>query len=246
MTDTLPPQNLIGLSGWNYNDWKHHFYAGIKRKEWLKHYATFFNCVEVNATFYREQAPETFEAWSKAVPDGFRFAIKGHKYVTHMKRLLDPKRTIPRHLPALENLGGKLSAMLWQLPAHCKATPQRLDHFCTVLRTHFPHTPQVMEFRHTSWFTNEVEAILNAHNVATCISDAGTWPRWDAVTGGLAYLRLHGHPQTYYSPYTDGFLDELAKRISAWNKSGIAAHVYFDNTAEGHAPQDALRLIGRM
>ena len=240
------PQFLIGLSGWNYDDWKRHFYAGVKRADWLAHYATVFDTVEVNATFYREQTPETLAAWRDGTPDGFRFAVKGHKYVTHMKRLLNPETTVPRHAPIPQVLGPKLSAMLWQLPGHCKATPERLDHFCAELRTHFPHVPQVMELRHVSWFTDEVAAILDAHGVATCISDAADWPRWDNITANLAYLRLHGRPRTYYSPYSDAFLDELADHVRAWTKAGTAVHIYFDNTADGQAPKDALRLRGRL
>lgn len=237
------PQNLVGLSGWNYDDWKHGFYAGVRRKDWLAHYASVFGAVEVNATFYREQRPETFAAWRAGAPPGFRFAVKGHKYATHMKRLLDPERTVPRHLPALEGLGDRLSALLWQLPAHCRAAPERLDRFCAVLETHFPGLPQVLEFRHTSWFTDETLAVLRAHGAAPCISDAGSWPLWDATGADLAYLRLHGKPETYYSAYDTGFLRDLADRIRGWNANGLAAHVYFDNTARGNAPSDALKLL---
>ncbi|WP_461210959.1 DUF72 domain-containing protein [Desulfocurvus sp. DL9XJH121] len=246
MHTTPSPQRLIGLSGWNYADWKNGFYAGVKKKDWLKHYATRFQAVEVNATFYREQSPETFAAWREATPTNFRFSVKGHKYVTHMKRLLDPETTIPRRAPAVDELGDKLAALLWQLPAHCRANVERLDRFCAVLREHFPHTPQVMEFRHPTWFTDETRDVLEKHRVANCISDSGTWPRWDAVCANLAYLRLHGSPQTYYSAYDEEFLEDLAVRITAWNMAGTDVQVYFDNTAEQRAPGDAMRLLGML
>lgn len=232
----------IGLSGWNYAEWKDGFYQGVPRKSWLPHYASRFSAVEVNATFYRQQRPETFAAWAAQTPPHFRFAVKGHKYATHMKRLIAPEETIPRHRDALSHLDGKLAVMLWQLPGNFKANPERLDRFCAVLRDTFPNTPQVMELRHETWFTDDTLDVLTTHGVATCISDAADWPRWDAVTSGLAYLRLHGGEETYFSSYTDDELRGWAKRIARWHADGMDVQVYFDNTAAQAAPADAPRL----
>lgn len=238
----MPPSLRIGLSGWNYDDWKTGFYQGVPRRRWLEHYAGHFDCVEVNATFYGTIRPATFAAWRATVPEGFGFAVKGHQFVTHRKRLLDPDDTLPRQAATAEALGPSLSAMLWQLPAAFKPDAQRLELFCQALARHLPGVRHVFEPRHEGWFTRETAEILRRHGVTPCISDAGDWPRWDAVGERMAYVRLHGSPETYFSPYSNEELHSWARRCRDWLAQGLEVHVYFDNTAEGHAVTDALRL----
>lgn len=235
---------FLGLSGWNYADWKDGFYAGVPRRLWLEHYAEHFAAVEVNATFYRRQKPTTFEAWAARTPPGFTFTLKGHKWATHYKRLLEPEQTVPHLGEAAEILGPRLGALLWQLPGNFKADLPRLDRFCAVLRAEYPRIPQIMELRHETWFTDETAALLAAHGVSHCMSDAADWPLWHAVTASPVYIRLHGHDETYVSSYAGAYLADLAERIRAWLANGQDVHVYFDNTAAGAAPRDAARLAG--
>jgi uncharacterized protein YecE (DUF72 family) len=231
----------IGLSGWSYDDWKNKFYAGVARKNWLTHYAGLFNSVEINATFYGRQRDSTLEKWYAAVPDSFRFAVKAHRYVTHVKRLSVDAESIVKARAQCAPLVDKASAMLWQFPANFAKNIDRLARFASLLDEGFPDLPHCMEFRHTSWFDDEVRELLKEHGLSHVISDAADWPLWDAVTANPAYVRLHGHDETYRSAYTSAQLAEYADKVHGWLDSGLDVHVYFDNTEFGKAPDDALR-----
>jgi uncharacterized protein YecE (DUF72 family) len=140
-------------------------------------------------------------------------------------------------------LGEKLGPILWQTPPRMAVNVERLRSFAEDLKV-WPEARHVLEFRHESWFTDEVAAILSEHRLANCISDSGSFPLWQAVTTDLVYVRLHGNPWTYVSRYEDSALDWWAERIRSWGDREV--HVYFDNDAHGHAPHDALRLLERL
>jgi uncharacterized protein YecE (DUF72 family) len=231
----------IGTSGWNYDHWKDHFFAGVKRKEWLRYYAEQFNAVEVNATFYRLQNPSTLAHWESETPPRFRFAIKGNRYVTHNKKLKDPGHSIELERDNAMSLGDKLAVVLWQLPGNFEKNPARLEGFAKALGA-WPSVRHAVEFRHASWFDDETATCLESHGLSNCLSDAADWPLWNAVTGDLVYVRLHGHTRTYASAYSRNHLLDWAESIRAWRRDGLTVHVYFDNDAEGAAPRDALRL----
>lgn len=231
----------IGTSGWNYDHWKDQFYNGVKRKEWLRYYAEQFNAVEVNATFYRLQNASTLKRWASDTPPDFRFTIKGNRYLTHNKKLKDPMEAVQLERGNARPLGGKLSVVLWQLPGNLHKNLDRLAGFVEALKT-WPDVRHAVEFRHPSWFDGETAECLTHHGVANCLSDAADWPMWNAVTGDLVYVRLHGHTRTYASAYGKGNLLKWADAIRSWRGEGRAVHVYFDNDAKGAAPRDALRL----
>lgn len=231
----------IGLSGWSYDDWKTGFYAGVAKKNWLVHYASVFDAVEINATFYGRQRDSTLEKWRESVPENFRFAVKAHRYVTHVKRLNVDESSVDKARAQCAPLGRKAAAVLWQFPANFQKNMERLEHFAGMLAERFRDPPHCLEFRHTSWFDNEVRRLLEQHGLAHVISDAPDWPLWDAVTSNIAYVRLHGHDETYRSSYSDGMLKEYAAKTKAWLNAGLTVHVYFDNTEFGKAPDDALR-----
>ncbi len=233
---------FIGTSGWNYEGWKDAFYAGVRRKDWLRYAAERFTGLEVNATFYGLQRRSTFERWRDETPPGFGFAVKGNRYLTHNKKLLDPEEPIRRERERAEVLGAKLKAVLWQLPGQLQLDGERLRRFLAALREGWP-VRHAVEFRHPSWFTAEVADALRAHGVAACQSDAADWPMWEEVTADLVYVRLHGHTRTYASAYHSRLLRLWAGRTRAWLAEGRDVHVYFDNAAEGAAPRDALRLL---
>lgn len=232
---------FIGTSGWNYDHWQH-FYTGVKRKDRLRHYARQYNAVEINSTFYRLQSQRTFERWREETPHSFRFSIKGNKFVTHNKKLLDPDNSIKLEHKTALGLGNKLSVVLWQLPAGFHKHIDRLRVFAQALES-WGSVRHVVEFRHPSWFDGEVSDCLSAFGIANCLSDAASWPMWEAVTTDLVYVRLHGRTRTYCSSYSKTSLIKWASAIDQWRRSGKTVHVYFDNDAEGAAPRDAKRLM---
>jgi uncharacterized protein YecE (DUF72 family) len=232
----------IGTSGWNYKTWRNGFYGDTPQKQWLHFCAEHFNAIEVNGTFYRLQPKSTFEKWRDETPDEFPFAIKGHRYVTHNKKLLDVLEPVIRCRDSAAPLGKRLAAVVWQLPAFLKKDIVRLEQFLRDLR-HWKSTRHAIEFRNKSWFDNEVAECLKRHGVAVCMSDAPDWPMWDRVTTDLVYIRLHGHTRKYASSYSKPALKKWATRIRQWLGENRAVHVYFDNDAEGAAPQNALTLL---
>lgn len=236
-----PGRAFIGTSGWNYPGWRDVFYGDCPQRQWLSFLAQRFNAVEVNATFYRLQRRETFARWAAQTPPPFRFAIKAHRYLTHVRCLNDPLPAIRLERDRAAGLGDKLAAVLWQLPANAHRDLGRLERFAHALR-HWRRVPHAIEFRHPSWFDDEVAACLRAHEVAVCQSDAADWPLWDIVTARLVYVRLHGRPLTYASGYSPAQLRRWAERVRGWLTEGRQVHVYFDNDALGRAPLDALRL----
>lgn len=232
----------IGTSGWNYDSWKGAFYGATPKKDWLHFCAERFNAIEVNATFYRLQSRETFRRWRDETPPGFRFTIKGNRFLTHNKKLADPLPAIRLERDRAACLGDKLAAVVWQLPHNFHKHLDRLEGFARGLkRWHRPR--HAIEFRHESWFDAEVADCLRTYRIAVCQSDAADWPLWDAVTTDMVYVRLHGHTLTYASGYSDTQLKDWAVKIRRWRRKGYEVHVYFDNDAFGYAPFDALRLM---
>jgi uncharacterized protein YecE (DUF72 family) len=161
--------------------------------------------------------------------------------VTHVKRLNIDASSVDKAHAQCAPLGHKASAVLWQFPANFQKNVERLTRFAGLLREHFSGLRHCLEFRHTSWFDGEVRGLLEQYNLSHVISDAADWPLWDAVTGGVAYVRLHGHQETYRSAYSDAMLREYAAKTKDWLDAGLTVHVYFDNTEFGKAPDDALR-----
>lgn len=235
------PTAYIGTSGWSYDDWRDGLYAGVPRKDWLVHYSATFNAVEVNGTFYHLLPRSTFEHWRRDTPAGFRFAIKSNRYLTHVKRLAFRRADFARERNAVSALREKLVVVLWQLPAALARDDALLERFTGQLAA-WPGTRHAIEFRHPSWFCDATAAQLAQHRVAAVQSDSADWPMWGAVTTDLVYVRLHGHRQTYASAYGTRSLAAWARRICGWLGEERDVHVYFDNTAFGHAVADALAL----
>ncbi|MGZ8237565.1 MAG: DUF72 domain-containing protein [Methylobacter sp.] len=231
----------LGTSGWSYRHWQERFYIGVKRKDWLKFYAERFSTVEINGTFYRLQNPGTFKKWFDETPATFRFSLKANHYLTHNKKLLDPKPSVLIEKNHAEALGEKLAVVLWQLPSLLKKDSARLQGFIDALQQ-WPEVRHSIEFRHESWFDDETADRLAQAEIAVCFSDAETWPMWDRITSDLVYIRLHGHMQTYASSYSASELAYWAERIAGWSRQDKQVHVYFDNDAECAAPFNALDL----
>lgn len=231
----------VGISGWNYDSWKADFYRGVPRRRWLAHAAETFGALEINGSFYVQIARETYRRWRDETPDDTRFAVKGHRFVTHYKRLRDVDRSVALLRDQARGLGDKLDVVLWQLPANLQADVERLRGFLRALRR-WRDVRHAIELRHRSWFTDEIAAMLRGQNVAACLSDAPDFPLWRAITADFVYVRLHGHTRKYRSRYAVSHLRRWAADARAWSRGGRDVYVFFDNDAEGAAVRDTLAL----
>jgi uncharacterized protein YecE (DUF72 family) len=238
-------QVYIGTSGWNYPAWKSGFYADVPRKHWLRYNASRFSGLEVNASFYRLLSPSSVARWYEETPDDFRFAIKGHRFLTHNKKLGEVEASLKLQRDSVAGLKDKLAVVLWQLPRASKKNLARLQSFAQALSC-WRGVRHALEFRHETWFDAEVASCLTEYALANTLSDAADWPMWERVTTDLVYVRLHGRPHTYASAYSDSELDAWAARTRMWLAEGKDVHVYFDNDAHGAAPFDALKLRARV
>ncbi|MBN1208433.1 MAG: DUF72 domain-containing protein [Myxococcaceae bacterium] len=230
----------LGTSGYVYKHWKGSFYPpGLPPRRWLAWYASVFSTVELNNTFYCLPTPEAVDRWREQVPDGFRFACKGSRFLTHMKRLTDVGLGLERFFGPIRRLGPKLGPILWQLPPHMKnPDPERLDRFLA----HLPQDVQhAFEFRHVAWYHSEVMEVLDAWGAAVCEHDLVPEPP-PFITGGWRYLRFHGTSSKYAGRYGREALRTVARALAGWRREGLTAWVYFNNDLQGHALLDAFDL----
>lgn len=232
----------IGTSGWTYDDWRGPFYPqDIPKKHWLGWYATQFSTTEINGSFYRTPSLETVRRWRDETPDGFLFAWKASRYITHWKRLGESSRdSLELMNTRLRALGAKIGPVLFQLPAHFEVDADRLAAFLAML----PHSYRyVFEFRHESWYDAKVLALLHAHDAALCVSDHHHAPApWEA-TARHVYIRGHGPGGHYEGHYSEKTLQSWADGIRRWRRGGREVFVYFDNDQKSAAPQDARSLL---
>jgi uncharacterized protein YecE (DUF72 family) len=227
-----------GTSGWAYKGWRAHLYADAPVKRWLEIASRTFSSLEINGSFYTQIAPATYERWRAETPAGFRFALKGHRFVTHYKRLRGCEDSVARLRDQAGHLGDKLAAVVWQLPSNFAVDRERLGDFLRALRGW--RVRHAIELRHRSWFIADVAAQLHDAGVAVCLGDAPDFPMWREVTADFVYVRLHGHTRKYASSYSAASLQRWAAQANAWAGEGRDVFVYFDNDAEGHAVRNAL------
>ncbi len=237
---------FIGTSGYNYPHWWGGvFYpSSLPQRKWLEFYSDYFDTVELNVSFYRLPKKETFKSWFKRTPRGFSFAVKGSRFITHIKRLKDCREPLSLFLEHASFLKWKLGCLLWQLPPRFKFQKERLEEFCVLLST-LPHSKilrHAFEFRDESWFCSEAFKILEEFNFAFCIAHGSGLPFMEKITSSFIYLRLHGGEILYGSNYSDKELKLWAKKINDWTKSGKDIFVYFNNDAYGFAVKNALTL----
>lgn len=229
----------IGTSGWSYPDWRGKFYPrGLAAGRWLGHYATVFDTVELNATFYRLPPPEQFAKWAAQVPDGFLFSVKASRQITHLHRLKDCGELLRHFFDAARALGGKLGSILYQLPPRLPFDATLLTSFIKLLPRKLSH---VIEFRDASWFCEETFALLREDGIALCLSDLPGSEAPMIVTAPPAYLRFHGGKR-YRDDYPAKDLDALATQLRKWSNENTSSFVYFNNTAAGHAVENARSL----
>ena len=242
----------IGCSGWNYKHWRGPFYpAGIPVRSWFEHYAKSFDTVEVNNTFYKLPDPETFAAWRDRAPEGFLFGIKASRFLTHLKRLKDPEEPVTRLFEHARELGDHFGPILYQLPANFHRDDARLDEFLAILpRTlgEIGGTPRelilrhAIEFRHPSWYVDEVYRILDAHSITLCLHDKFGSAIFEPVIGPFMYVRFHGPGGRYFGRYEIRRLEQWAARLCEQYRRGRHVFAYFNNDPEGMAVFNAREL----
>lgn len=230
----------IGCSGWHYKHWLGPFYPpGTKAAQMLPHYLRYFDTVEINNSFYRLPTPETFATWRANTPANFQFAVKGSRYLTHMKKLKEPDEGIERLSTSIRALGDKLGVVLFQLPPGWKINLERLEEFLSKLPRWTRYT---FEFREQSWLTQSVYDLLERYNAAFCIYDLAGFHSPIEVTADFAYVRLHGPSfAKYQGSYSDAVMREWARRIEKW-QSLDTVYVYFDNDDSAYAVDNAITL----
>ncbi|HZS08747.1 MAG TPA: DUF72 domain-containing protein [Blastocatellia bacterium] len=230
----------IGCSGWNYRHWRGRFYPEeLAPGEWFDYYATVFDAVEINNTFYRLPAAETFRAWESQAPDGFLYAVKANRYLTHLKKLKDAKEPLERLLDRAVLLKSHLGPILYQLPSHWRLDRERLESFLDLLPAGLLH---VLEFRDESWMVEEVFQLLERRGVSFCTHDLPGLKVPRQAIGPAAYVRFHGAAEKYRGSYPEptlrGWWDWMREQVN----DGKDLYVFFNNDAEAHAARDAQRL----
>lgn len=230
----------IGTSGWSYKDWKGRFYpekvnSPAKR---LEYYTTIFNITEVNSTFYNIPEKETIEQWLVNTPDHFRFIVKLNRYFTHMKRLKSDEAAGKKyesfqHIPDM--LGKKLGPVLVQLPGQMEKNTERLEEWLEFM----PPLSYAFEFRHSSWFDQDVYDVLNKYNAALVYSHNRDFTTELKCTADFMYLRFHGPEKPYYSKYSNAQLESEFEKINLFWEECREIYVLFNNTHRAYAAENA-------
>ena len=230
----------IGTSGWNYKHWLGRFYPEkFPASKMLAFYAEHFKTVELNNSFYHLPSAKSFETWRETTPDKFVFAVKGSRFITHMKKLKDPKPATEKFFAPAVRLEEKLGPILFQLPPRWRVNTERLATFLEVLPREHRY---VFEFREPSWFTDEVYGLLRDHNAALCIYHMTGYDSPHEITADFVYVRFHGTETTYGGSYSDETLQQWAARIRDWQRERKDVYVYFNNDPEAIAVANAKTL----
>jgi uncharacterized protein YecE (DUF72 family) len=265
----------VGISGWTYAAWRGDFYPrGLAHRRELEYAASQLSSIEINGSFYSLQRPTSYRRWNDETPDDFVFAVKGGRFITHLKRLRDVEAPLANFFASgVLALGAKLGPVLWQLPESLTFDAEVLDAFLALLprttteaaslaarhddrlsddrvdaavRVEQP-VRHAVEVRSSTFVDERFFDILTAHEVGCVLADtAGRWPVLDRRTCDLRYVRLHGDRELYASGYTGTALDGWADRCRRWAEDGEDVFVYFDNDIKGFAPHDARSLLQRL
>jgi uncharacterized protein YecE (DUF72 family) len=224
-----------------YKSWAETFYPkDCPARRHLEYYATRFPTVEINATFYRLPEQSTFEGWCKRAPEGFLYAVKGSRAVTHFRRLKPGAKSFKLLLDRSRRLRSRLGPYLWQLPPSFTKNTERLADFLKILPRRMAHE---IEFRHPSWFDPEITALLRRYRVAMVSVSSQKMPMHWEVTSNFVYVRFHGLKDGPAHNYTDRELEPWAEHLRRCARQGARGFVYFNNDVNTRAPLNALRLI---
>lgn len=239
----------VGTSGWVYKEWAGNFYPkGWPKKDEFGYYVRHFPTVEINATFYRLPTLKMVRGWRDKSPERFVFAVKGSRYLTHLRRLNDTGPGLRKYFSRIKPLADRTGPILWQLPPNFIKNDemmQRLDRFLKKLPPHYQHA---VEFRHPSWMDEQTFDLLREHKAANVWLSSLRMPADYTVTADFVYLRFHGLQGGAYHDYTKDELAPWAKQLARAASKGIPAYVYFNNDLNTRAPLNAealMKMLGK-
>jgi len=230
----------IGTSGWHYNHWRGPFYPQkLPAAKMLEFYSHRFDTVELNNSFYHLPPETALEEWRDSTPPEFLFAMKGSRYLTHMKKLKDPEPGIAKFMQRAGLLRKKLGPIVFQLPPNWQVNLARLEEFLQALPRRHQYA---FELRNATWRTDAVYRVLRRYRAAFCIFELAGERTEPVLTANFTYVRLHGPDGAYQGRYDQKILRVWADRIREWTKDLRAVYVYFDNDQAGYAADNALEL----
>jgi uncharacterized protein YecE (DUF72 family) len=228
----------LGTSGWSYPGWRELFYPpGLASKDWLEYYAGQFRTVEINMTFYRFPKPETLKAWLERTPPDFVFTLKANRRITHLKKLKDVQAEVRYFTILADSLGDRLGCILFQLPPSLARDRALLEEFLSVLS---PNYRNVIEFRHESWYDDEILDLLRSRQIVFCVVSSLKVPRLVVATAETAYVRFHGLTGEHRYEYSDQELEDWAAEIKRLKAKDC--YIYFNNDYKAYAVTNARRL----
>jgi len=233
---------MVGTSGWFYDHWKGVFYPeDLPKKGWFQYYQKYFQTVEINATFYRRFKDQTYFNWANQVAEGFTYVLKVQRIITHRKFLKNCSEDIREFSRSASLLGNKLGLLLLQLAPQTPYDPELLKN---VVHSFNNSRIVAIEFRDKKWLTGEIKKILIDAGAVFCNVDSPKLRCLDWITSEIAYIRLHGRTQWYRYNYSDNELEEIANIAKGFIGEGAKKiYIFFNNDFEGHAPNNAQRLI---
>ncbi len=230
----------VGCSGYVYKHWRGLFYPDkLPARQWLSYYAQFFPTVELNNTHYMMPTASTFEGWRENSPEGFLFAIKASRFITHMKKLKDPQEPLARLFERARLLGPKLGPVLYQLPPRWHFNAGRLETFLDALPK---DAQQTIEVRDPTWLNPHFFSMLEQHGVAFCITSLPIYETPVVATAPFVYLRFHGAKEMYYYEYSMDELKYWRDMVLRFASEGRQVYCYFDNDPNAWAVRNALEL----
>lgn len=231
----------IGTSGWSYSGWLGNFYPEkIKSNLILPYYAQSFDSVELNNSFYQIPKKINVAKWVDISPKDFVFSCKANRYITHLKRLDEVSESLDRLIDSFSTFEEKLGPILFQFPPYWPVNIPRLTQFIADLPKQFLYT---FEFRHKSWFCEELYDVLERNQMSLCLYDHKNYQSPERITGSFIYMRMHGpEEEAYQGAYSEDTLNFYAQKFINWNNQGKAVYCYFDNDEKAQAPKDAKRL----
>ncbi len=236
---------LVGTSGWSYQHWRERFYpADVPQRRWLEYFVEHFPTVELNASFYRQPKDSTFDGWRERTPEGFVFAVKMNRFITHRKRLADVGGELDRFLSGACRLKEKLGPVLVQLPPSLHRDDSLLGSFLELMRGRDPSRELrfAFEFRHGSWLDDHVYGQLREAGCALVWNDYVGVEVSDVATADFIYVRRHGFGGRYAGCYSHQALARDAELLTKHLDQGRDAFVYFNNDAQAFAIENARTL----
>lgn len=234
----------IGTSGWVYKHWAESFYPSQLRKaDEFQFYASHFPTVEINTTFYRLPTQSMVSGWNERAPEQFLFAVKGSRFITHMKKLIEPKAALRKYFDRIRPLKEHTGPFLWQLPAQFQFKPELLERLGVFLRAVPGKHRHAIEFRHPSWIQPRVFDVLRQFGTANVWLSSSQMPMDFTETADFVYLRFHGLAGGAAHDYTEAELKPWASQLRRVARAGKAAFVYFNNDWNTRAPLNAKMLM---